>query len=56
MHLSMRNDKYTLESSKAKKEKEEVKFKQPGSTNDDGIECDVMNHDNDVTIRDPDVT
>ena len=49
------NDKYPLKSAKAKKEKEEVKFKRPGSTNDDGIKCDVMNHNNDVTIRDPDV-
>ena len=49
------NDKYPLKSAKAKKENEEVKFKRPGGTNDDGIKCDVMNHDNDVTIRDPDV-
>ena len=42
-------DKYTLKSSKARKEKEEVKFKRPGSTNDD-IESDVIKHDNDVTI------
>ena len=52
------NDKYALKSSKARKGKE-LKFKHPGSTNcpylSDDIECDVMNHDNDVTIRDPDV-
>ena len=49
------NDKYTLKSSKARKGKEEVKFKHPGSTNDDDIECDVIKHDNDATIRDTDV-
>ena len=49
------NDKYTLKSSKARKGKEEVKFKHPGSTNDDDIECDVIEHDNDATIRDTDV-
>ena len=52
------NDKYALKSSKARKGKE-LKFKHSGSTNcpylSDNIECDVMNHDNDVTIRDPDV-
>ena len=50
------NDKYTLKSSKARKEKEEVKFKRPGSTNDDDIESDVIKHDSDVTIRDIDVS
>ena len=49
------NYKYTLKSSKARKGKEEVKFKHPGSTNDDDIECDVIEHDNDATIRDTDV-
>ena len=49
------NDKYTLESSKARKGKEEVKFKPPGSTNDDDIECDVIEHGNDATNRDTDV-
>ena len=49
------NDKYTLKSSKARKEKEEVKFKRPGSTNDDDIESDVIKHDSDVTIRDIEV-
>ena len=49
------NDKYTLKSSKARKGKKEVKFKHPGSTNDDDIECDVIEHDNDATIRDTDV-
>ena len=52
------NDKYALKSSKARKGKE-LKFKHPGSTNcpylSDDIECDVMNHGNDVTVRDPDV-
>ena len=48
-------DKNTLKSSKARKEKEEVKFKNSGSTNDDDIECDVTEHDNDATIRDTDV-
>ena len=48
-------DKYTLKSSKARKEKEEVKFKCSGSTNDDDIESDGIKHDNDVTIRDTDV-
>ena len=46
------NDKYTLKSSKARKEKEEVKFKRPGSMNDDDIESDVIKLDSDVTIRD----
>ena len=49
------NDKYTLKSSKARKEKEEVKFKCPGSTNDDDIESDVIKLDSDVTIRDIEV-
>ena len=49
------NDKYTLKSSKARKGKEEVKFKHPGSTKDDDIECDLIEHDNDATIRDTDV-
>ena len=44
------NDKYALKSSKARKGKEEVKFKYPGSKNDDDIECDIIKHDNDVTI------
>ena len=48
-------DKNTLKSSKARKEKEEVKFKHSGSTNYDDIECDVIVHDNDATIRDIDV-
>ena len=48
-------DKNILKSSKARKEKEEVKFKNSGSTNDDDIECDVTEHDNDATIRDTDV-
>ena len=48
-------DKNTLKSSKARKEKEEVKFKNSGSMNDDVIECDVAEHDNDATIRDTDV-
>ena len=48
-------DKCTLKSSKARKEKEEVKFKCSGSTNDDVIESDGIEHDNDVTIRDTDV-
>ena len=48
-------DKYTLKSSKARKGKEEVKFKHPGSTNDEDIKCDVIEHDNDATIRDTDV-
>ena len=39
------NDKYTLKSSKARKEKEEVKFKCPGSTNDNDIESDVIKLD-----------
>ena len=45
----------TLKSSKARKEKEEVKFKRPGSMNDDDIESDVIKHDSDVTIRDIEV-
>ena len=49
------NDKYPLKTTKAKKENEEVKIKRPEATNDDGIKCDVMNHDNDVTIRALDV-
>ena len=49
------NDKYTLKSSKARKEKEEVKFKRPGSMNDDDIESDVIKLDSDVTIRDIEV-
>ena len=48
-------DKCTLKSSKARKEKEEVKCKCSGSTNDDVIESDGIKHDNDVTIRDTDV-
>ena len=36
-------------------EKEELKFKRPGSTNDDDIESDVIKHDSDVTIRDIEV-
>ena len=49
------NDKYTLKSSKARKEKEEVKFKRPGSTNDDDIKSDVIKLDSDVNIRDIEV-
>ena len=49
------NDRYTLKSSKNRKGKEEVKFKPPGSTNDDDIECDVIEYDNDAIIRDTDV-
>ena len=49
------NDKYTLKSSKARKEKEEVKFKRHGSTNDDDIESDVIELDSDFTIRDIEV-
>ena len=45
-------DKCTLKSSKARKEKEEVKFKCSGSTKDDVIESDGIKHDNAVTIRD----
>ena len=48
-------DRCTLKSSKARKEKEEVKFKCSGWTNDDVIESDGIEHDNDVTIRDTDV-
>ena len=35
------DDKYTLKPSKARKEKGEVKFKRPGSTNGYVIESDV---------------
>ena len=49
------NDRYTLKSSKNRKGKEEVKFKPPGSTNDDDIKCDVIEYDNDAIIRDTDV-
>ena len=49
------NDKYTLKSSKARKEKEAVKFKRPGSMNDDDIKSDVIKLDSDVTIRDIEV-
>ena len=49
------NDKYTLKSSKARKEKEEVKFKRPGSMNDDDIKSDAIELDSDVTIRDIEV-
>ena len=42
--------KCTLKSSKARKEKEEVKFKCSGSTKDDVIESDGIKHENDITI------
>ena len=45
----------TLKPLKTRMEKEEVKFKRPGSTNDDDIESDVIKHDSDVTIRDIEV-
>ena len=45
------NDKYTLKPSRARKEKGEVKFKRPGSTNGDDIESDVIKLDIDITIR-----
>ena len=44
------DDKYTLKPSKARKEKGEVKFKRPESTN-----CDVIKLDSDVIIRDVEV-
>ena len=49
------DDKYTLKPSKARKEKGEVKFKRPGSTNCDVIESDVIKVDSDVIIRDVEV-
>ena len=55
MHLSMRMINIRLKSSKARKGKEEVKFKHPGSTKDDDIECHLIEHNNDATIRDTDV-
>ena len=45
----------TLKPLKTMMEREEVKFKRPGSMNDDNIESDVIKHDSDVTIRDIEV-
>ena len=45
----------TLKPLKTRMEKEELKFKHPGSMNDDDIESDVIKHDIDVTIRDIEV-
>ena len=49
------NDRYTLKPSRARKEKGEVKFKRPGSTNGDNIESDVIKLDIDITIREVEV-
>ena len=49
------HDECAPKSSKARKEEEGVKFKCSGSSNDDDIESDGIEHDNDVTIRDTDI-
>ena len=56
VHVSQyADDKYTLKPSKARKEKGEVKFKRPGSTNCDVIKSDVIKLYSDVIIRDVEV-